>query len=64
MGLWDLTLKKQKQKKPKKNTNMKDDPVLLFFLIYFFTFLTMTLKNLNFAVGTPKLRNWGGVQVS
>lgn len=56
--------KKQKQKKPKKNTNMKDDPVLLFFLIYFFTFLTMTLKNLNFAVGTPKLRNWGGVQVS
>lgn len=64
MGLWDLTLKKQKQKKPKKNTNMKDDPVLLFFLIYFFTFLTVTLKNLNFAVGTPKLRNWGGVQVS
>lgn len=60
-----LNIKKnQKPKKPKKNTNMKDDPVLLFFLIYFFTFLTVTLKNLNFAVGTPKLRNWGGVQVS
>lgn len=44
---------------------MKDDPFLLFFSFFFsFTFLTMTLKNLNFAVGTPKLRNWGGVQVS
>lgn len=41
---------------------MKDYPFLFFF--FKFTFLTMTLKNLNFAVGTPKLRNWGGVQVS
>lgn len=31
---------------------------------FHFYFITMTLKNLNFAIGTPKLRNRGGVQVS
>lgn len=35
-----------------------------FSFFFFPLFLTMTLKNLNFTVGTPKLRNWGGVQVS
>lgn len=35
-----------------------------FFFFFPFLFLTVTLKNLNFTVGTPKLRNWGGIQVS
>lgn len=57
-GILGLIIKKNPQK-----ANMKDDPI--FFLFDFFPSLfKLTLKNLNFAVGTPKLRNWGGVQVS
>lgn len=43
---------------------MKDDPFFFLIFLIFSLFLTVTLKNLNFTVGTPKLRNWGGVQVS